>query len=200
MQRGCGKGEKIVCGRFQLDVSLETLEEMFESLQVPEQEILQTGELTPGRAISLIEKHNQAYALKTAYWGRKHEKGLQINARSERWGRTYLRYERCIIPASGYYEWNHLTKAKTLFEAKSKDLFFLAGILAVDELGKKEAMILTKDAEESIAMIHPRMPIVFDLSRSKQYLNLPEQDPKHWETVKNWQTRICSSEQMSFFK
>lgn len=189
-----------MCGRFQLDVSLETLEEMFESLQVPESTVLQTGELTPGRPISVIGKKQDTFVLHNAYWGRKHEKGLQINARSERWKSNYIRFEKCIVPASGYYEWHRLTKAKTLFEVESQELFFLAGLLAVDDLGKSAAMILTKEAEESIATIHPRMPIVFDLEHSKQYLNVLKTDPTQWKTVRNWQTRICSPEQMSFFK
>lgn len=189
-----------MCGRFQLDVSLETLEEMFENLQVPEQEILQTGELTPGRTISLIGMREKFYSLDHAFWGRKQEKGLQINARSERWKNLYSNYEPCLIPASGYYEWNQRTKAKMFFQGNSQSLFFLAGILAVDEAGKREALIMTRDAEDSIVKIHPRMPVAFDLKNAKRYLTGLKEDPSQWQTVKDWTTDLCSPEQISFFE
>lgn len=188
-----------MCGRFQLDVSLETLEEMFESLQIPERQVLQTGELSPGRQITSIQYQDSNYVLKNGFWGKKRDKGLQINARIERWEKTYHHFNRCIIPATGYYEWNQQTKAKVLFEADANSMFFLAGVVAVDEGGRSETLIVTKDAEKEFKRIHPRMPVVFDLTGSKLFLKNQEYVPSAWKTLRQWHTKICSSEQMRLF-
>lgn len=188
-----------MCGRFQLDVSLETLEEMFESLRAPETEILQKGELSPGRLISHIQWQESEFSLKNSMWGIKREKGLQINARSERWTSHYKSVQRCIIPASAYFEWDQRSKAKVRFLSDRSSLFFLAGLVFSDQVGERQALIVTRDAEPELARIHPRMPVAFDLDAAKVFLRELSQGPKDWETVHGWQTKALSSEQISFY-
>jgi putative SOS response-associated peptidase YedK len=188
-----------MCGRFQLDVSLETLEEMFESLQVPEKAILQTGELSPGRLISHIQLHESGFFLGNSFWGVKREKQLQINARSEGWNHRYDLAQRCIIPASAYFEWDQRSKAKVHFQAEKSTVFFLAGLIDLNQVGDRQTLIVTREAEPEIARIHPRMPVVFDLDAAKCFLRELNQGPKDWETVHGWQTKVLSSEQISFY-
>jgi putative SOS response-associated peptidase YedK len=180
-------------------VSLETLEEMFESLQVPDMQMIMTGELSPGREITMIHRTGPEFHLQNVFWGRPRDKGLQINARSERWEKRYKGYQPCVIPASAYFEWNQHTKAKVLFEAQGHPLFFLAGVCMVGEAGKKEALVLTKPAESELMAIHPRMPIVFDLAGSKAFLKDSRQSSEGWATIKEWRTHLASDEQLRLF-
>ncbi|BES65482.1 SOS response-associated peptidase [Gottschalkiaceae bacterium SANA] len=188
-----------MCGRFQLDVSLETLEEMFESLMVPEKEILQEGELTPGRLISHIQRKESTFSLQNSHWGVKREKGLQINARSEVWNRSYHQAQRCIIPASAYFEWDQRSKAKVCFQTEQSSLFFLAGLIAYNSIGERQALIVTRDAEPEIVRIHSRMPVAFDLEAAQAYLRGSDHGPKEWKTIHRWQTKVLSSEQISLY-
>ncbi len=188
-----------MCGRFQLDVSLETLEEMFESLRAPETVKLQMGELSPGRLISHIQWQESEFTLQNSMWGIKREKRLQINARSERWTSHYESVQRCIIPASAYFEWDQHSKAKVRFLSDRSSLFFLAGLIVSDQVGERQALIVTRDADPMLARIHPRMPVVFGLGAAKSFLRELSQEPKDWETVHGWQTKVLSSEQISFY-
>lgn len=188
-----------MCGRFQLDLSLETLEDMFEHLNVPEKEALQRGELTPGRVISHIQWQDSVFSLQNSHWGIKRENGLQINARSEGWNQQYHQVQRCIIPASAYFEWDQRSKAKVLFQTEQGSLFFLAGLITFNPSGKRQALIVTRDAELEIAKIHPRMPVAFDGDGAKLFLQGLDQGPKEWKTIHRWKTRVLSSEQISFY-
>ena len=188
-----------MCGRFQLDVSLETLEEMFEGLLVPEKDILQGGELTPGRLISHIQGKGSTLSLQNSHWGVKREKGMQINARSEGWNRSYHQTKRCIIPASAYFEWDQKSKAKVCFQTEKSSLFFLAGLIAFNPIGERQVLIVTQDAEPEIVRIHSRMPVAFDLVAAQAYLGRLNYGPKEWETIHRWQTKVLSSEQISFY-
>lgn len=93
-------------------------------------------------------------------------KGLIINARSETVAVKPLfcesaRCRRCLIPASGYYEWERRDGRQTKYaitldgDAPS----FLAGIYLTAGGRSARFVILTRDAAPNIAFIHDRMPV-----------------------------------------
>ena len=83
---------------------------------------------------------------------------------------------RCIIPASWYYEWEHIptangkTKAgeKYAIMPKGGELTWLCGLYRMEE-GYPHFVILTREPGESIAFIHDRMPMI-----------LPEEAVERW--------------------
>lgn len=74
------------------------------------------------------------------------------------------RYGRCLIPASGYYEWSGPRVDKTphyISLIDNRPVFFFAGLYAVaGEIAS--CTILTREALPEIADIHPRMPVILD--------------------------------------
>jgi len=87
-----------------------------------------------------------------------------------------LRYQRCIIPASAFFEWkgNPGAKAKYRIARKDGDLFGFAGLYehwrdpnTDGEL--TTCTIITTQPNELVAPIHIRMPVIL----------LPE-DEEHW--------------------
>jgi putative SOS response-associated peptidase YedK len=86
-----------------------------------------------------------------------------------------LRSQRCIIPASGFFEWkgNPGAKAKYRIARKDGDLFGFAGLYDTwHDPGGGElttCTIITTQPNELVAPIHNRMPVIL----------LPE-DEDHW--------------------
>ncbi len=89
--------------------------------------------------------------------------GLLINARAETAAekRSFsgsLRNRRCVIPASGFYEWDRY-KARFRFRAPGRPLVLLAGIYRPEPDGNRY-VILTTEANRSMAPVHDRMPVM----------------------------------------
>ena len=96
-----------------------------------------------------------------------------INARSETAAtkpafRDLLTNRRCLIPADGFYEWQHRGKAKQphCFEVNDGELFAFAGLWDRwrDPSGQwlKSFSILTTTANAVTSAVHDRMPVILD--------------------------------------
>jgi len=97
--------------------------------------------------------------------------GVVINARSETAAeksmfRSSLSCRRCVVPSSGFYEWTHDSgpKEKYLLQVPSSSTLYMAGIYNTfrDEHGVQYSayVILTTAANESVATLHDRMPVI----------------------------------------
>src|SRR5207244_1908423 len=74
--------------------------------------------------------------------------------------RGAVRRHRCIIPASGFYEWQAVPDAKLkqpwYFRRKDSSLVGLAGFFAHDADGQTTFLIITTKANELLRPIHDR--------------------------------------------
>ncbi|MCB8836029.1 SOS response-associated peptidase [Aurantimonas sp. VKM B-3413] len=114
---------------------------------------------------------------------------LLFNARSETVAeknafRAALRYRRCLVPASGFYEWRRRGEAKPqpyFLTSRGEAAFAFAGIeetwLSPDGSEIDTAAILTKPASGALASIHERMPVVIHSDDHDAWLNCREIDP-----------------------
>ena len=115
-------------------------------------------------------------------------KGLIINARCETAAvrpmfRESWASRRCAIPASCYFEWEHLaapggkkkTGAKFRLETGA-GLSWLCGLYRMEE-GIPRFVILTREPGESIRFIHDRMPLILPESAVEQWIR-PETHPE----------------------
>ena len=108
---------------------------------------------------------------------------LLINARAETATekptfRTLARETRCVLPASGYYEWTKADSEKNPHFISSdlqKTLFWsFAGLVRVTEEDgelKQETVILTKPATPQLESIHHRMPVLLAPEQVQDWLN-----------------------------
>jgi putative SOS response-associated peptidase YedK len=142
------------------------------------------GEVFPSDIVPVQVGEGQYQPMKWGFAG--HDKRLIINARSETAAAKPLFKEamaerRCLIPASGYFEWQKadsgkagsatLGKAKTSKASKHKTkyaftlpsgLMYLAGCYRQEkDVPVPSFVILTRDASEGIQHIHDRMPVIF---------------------------------------
>lgn len=105
-------------------------------------------------------------------WAKDPAIGSQlINARSETVAekpsfRHAVKYRRCIVPASGFFDWKHEGKVKTPYYFRMKDgtPLGLAGLWeewkAPDGTLLDTFTILTTTANKVVAPIHDRMPVI----------------------------------------
>lgn len=106
-----------------------------------------------------------------------------FNARSESAGSKPLfadsmRRRRCLIPAAGYYEWDHTggSGEKYLFSLPDAEPLWLAGLYRLRDGIQPEFTVLTRPAEGGTEAFHDRMPLILPQSLTEEWLNAPAPD------------------------
>jgi putative SOS response-associated peptidase YedK len=159
-----------VCGRVELDLEISNpaMRRLTELLkrQFPEERIT-SGEKFPTDLLPVFTAGEDKPALKLMRWGfpKSGVSGQVINARSETAALKPLfaesfRLRRCILPTSGFYEWSHDgRKTKYLFRFPDDPMVYLAALYNEYE-NEQRFVILTQEANTSMADIHNRMPVI----------------------------------------
>jgi len=120
-----------------------------------------SGEVSPGTALPLLVAGGKKADVAFLCWGIPLSDGkLLINARAETAAqkpmfRGALAARRCALLTTGFYEWN-AEKKKFRFRLPDSASLYLAGLY--DEQGR--FVVLTRAANESMAEVHDRMPVV----------------------------------------
>ncbi|WP_147539293.1 SOS response-associated peptidase [Anaerotruncus rubiinfantis] len=158
-----------MCGRYNFS------QEESEEIQAIVREIerrqgvtgLKTGEIYPTNAAPVLLAENDAITPALFSWGFPGFKGQRviINARAETapekpMFRASLAARRCVIPSTGFYEWdNHRQKYR--FNLPDSTALYMAGFYN-EFKGEPRYVILTTAANNSIADVHNRMPVVLE--------------------------------------
>ena len=100
-------------------------------------------------------------------------KGLVFNARSEsvfekRMFRNSVSQRRAAVPVSWFYEWNK-NKERFTFTKEGSRILFLAGFYGRYEDGDR-FVILTTQANASMAPVHSRMPLVLEREQVREWI------------------------------
>ena len=100
-------------------------------------------------------------------------KSLVINARAEslrekRMFAESARTRRCVLPASGFYEWD-AAREKVCFTVADRDVIYLGGLWRPAEDGN-EFVVITKEANESMRPVHDRMPMLLTPEEVRRWL------------------------------
>lgn len=163
-----------MCGRFFLE--LKALLELEERIDYEfERDLLLAKDNYPSNQIPIIIKNKNNLNIQKAKWGFKtFDNKLLINARSETLlekptFKNEVLNHRCIVIASGFYEWDH-HKHKFTFINKDEQIMYLAGLYRIVE-GQKEVTIITTGANESMQGIHHRMPLILTAKQMQLWLN-----------------------------
>lgn len=75
---------------------------------------------------------------------------------------------RCVLPASWFYEWDR-EKTKNTFYLPERKPMFLAGIYNMLE-NERRFVVLTTEANASMAPVHDRMPLLLNPEQIKPWL------------------------------
>jgi putative SOS response-associated peptidase YedK len=120
--------------------------------------------------------------------GSKDGRGF-INARSETIGEKpsfseSFQRRRCLIPADGFYEWERIGEIAQpyFFQMKDELPFAFAGVWDEwrgDENSIASCAIITTKANELLASIHDRMPVILPFESYDTWLSGESQLPKN---------------------
>ena len=170
-----------MCGRYVVVIDKKTLDDILKEVQshsVSEAVMMTVkmeGEIFPTDTVPI--RTVDGYQIMR--WGFRTDKRDVINARSETamekpMFRTNMIERRCLVVASGYYEWKHEPngkKTKYEFSMPDKSLFYLAGCYRI-ERGSSDCsfVILTREATPEFSSIHDRMPVVFTSQQADSWL------------------------------
>lgn len=136
---------------------------------------MKTGEIYPSDIVPAVT----AVAPVLMKWGfpRFDGKGLVINARLETADekpmfRKSFAGQRCLLPASRYFEWEKTGTAKRKYSLGLREPIYLAGLYRLEPtLNTPSFVILTRPAAEGIAFIHDRMPVILSKETHEQWLS-----------------------------
>ena len=180
-----------MCGRYLISTEEEILEmrEIIHEINrryagKPELDRMKRGEIFPTDTVPVIALEENKLQPQLFIWGfpRWQGKGVIINARSETAGekgmfRHALKKQRCIIPASGFYEWRHTQgkkpKDKYLLRRPETPMLYMAGLYKVYEkegIFRQAFVILTTGANDSVRAIHDRMPVIISGDEQERWL------------------------------
>ena len=174
-----------MCGRFALYASAEELEDTFD-IMLPGP-VTARYNIAPGQQILAVRRDAEGREATRLRWGlvpawaKAPATGYRlINARSEGVTekpafRNAFRRRRCLIPASGFYEWTAIGQGRVPYYIRMKDdcLFAFAGLYDEwhDAAGPTvtTCAVITTEPNEVVRPIHDRMPAI-----------LREGDEEHW--------------------
>lgn len=165
-----------MCGRFVADIPADELKKIFALIETPQLE--PRFNVAPTQQVAAVRNDGDRNRLDLLRWGfvPSWSKDLSfgshlINARSETVAekpafRHAIKYRRCIIPSSGFYEWDHSAGKKQPYYIQLADQapMCLAGLWeswkAPDDRVIETFAILTTAANKLIEPIHDRMPVI----------------------------------------
>ena len=163
-----------MCGRYFVDDGMEReLKNTFRSVDTSKFQA-KAGDVCP-TDWAFILTGTKEICLTQMRWGfrKKDQKDLLINARVETvkekpMFNESMRYNRCVIPASGFYEWNRIGEKASFCPLCGKVLFMVGIWKKVED--ENQFTILTTIPNASVAPVHDRMPLVLDRDEVPQWL------------------------------
>lgn len=191
-----------MCGRYTLRATPKELAEIFSLFREPEWDQPRYN-IAPTQTVLTIQFDEDAAPREPVLrrwglvpsWAKDAKIGNSlINARGETVAvkpsfRAAYKRRRCLIPASGFYEWQKL-------EAKRKQPYYIAledgrpmafaGLYehwqAPDGTALDTCCIITTDANQPMSEIHDRMPVILDSDDYDRWLD-PSQDAGALQTL-----------------
>lgn len=165
-----------MCGRWYVDLMADDeLKEYYAQLK-NKNGIKIAGEVFPSDHVMVIAKNkNCNKSVFNMEWGYHIGRNLVFNARSETLFDKPLFNDgiinrRCVIPANHYYEWHKETKDKNVIKEENSNIMYFLGIYRFEN-NEPVCTIITKDATESMAPLHDRMPVIITKDEINDWLN-----------------------------
>lgn len=181
-----------VCGRFVSSSKPDELAGYFAAEVTPGAELAANWNVAPTSEVYVVHHDGRARRLDAFRWGllppwaKDRSVGARmINARAETLAdksafRQAFARRRCIVPADGFYEWTkvagHKRKQPWYIHRPDGEPYAFAGLWERWRPGPEEpwtlsCTIITGAANETMAALHDRMPIVLPPDRWASWLD-----------------------------
>ncbi len=168
----------VMCGRFNLTADPERVKHTFHLQRLPRYQT--SYNIPPGQKIlCIVQLDDDSYKSVNLHWGliphwskdRKISHNL-INARAETVDkkpafRNAYQQRRCLVPATGFYEWQKQEQGKQayLIDRDDQQIFAFAGLWEYWEHDTEtvySCTIITTAANDLMQPIHQRMPVIIN--------------------------------------
>ena len=177
-----------MCGRFVLITGLKNIQKKF-NIQNISCDYQPSWNIAPSQSVPVVICHNGINQLVCYRWGLipswSRDPSIVeklINARAETVDKNpsfkdAFKKRRCLIVADGFYEWKREGKRKMplYFYLKSHQPFGFAGLyetwISPDKKEMKTCVIITTAANELIAPVHNRMPVILSREQERVWLD-----------------------------
>ncbi|PKR88782.1 DUF159 family protein [Pleomorphomonas diazotrophica] len=190
-----------MCGRFVLIESLRMMQNLFGFPPPPgfDKRLLDMGHrynIAPTQPIAVVDAgldgtrhaHLVRWGLIPSWTKDAKTQSLLFNARSETAAdkpsfRNAMRHRRCLVPASGFYEWRRMGTAKMPYYIRPRDgsTMAFAGLsetwLGPDGSEIDTGAILTTAANRLMSVLHDRMPVILDPRDWDEWLDCGNRRP-----------------------
>ncbi len=176
-----------MCGRYTLAAGPEYIAEYFQ-IDGPIPEFQPCWNITPAGDVPVIcQAPDDGRTCSLMHWGliphwakERNAKYKMINAKAETLSsrpayRTAYKHRRCLIPASGFYEWHLEQNGKQPYYIfpKNEDLLAFAGLWEYWE-GEhiiNSCTIITTESNTLLQSIHDRMPVIIGKNNYQDWLD-----------------------------
>lgn len=173
-----------MCGRFTLFAEWARLLAHFGITEAPAWQWQARYNIAPTQQVPVVLHSGQARCLRLMNWGMPaHTLGARplINARGETVAskpafRDAFASRRCLVPASGFYEWRQTAAGKQPMFIHPPEQTPLAFAAIWQESGRQEpesVAIITSEANATVRPIHDRMPVILPPQHYQNWLAAP---------------------------
>ena len=167
-----------MCGRFAVTLPQDAMAQLFEARPANDLPNIPNFNVCPTNAVHVVHNQGEGRDLVSMRWGfiphwykSPTDGPLLINARSETIAekpafRAACRERRCLIPATGFYEWTKDDEGKRLpwyiHPSDEQPLVFAGVWQDWEREGERHrtCAIVTCKANPTMSQIHARMPVV----------------------------------------
>ena len=174
-----------MCGRYVNKNSFEDIEKLFpvDLIQSPSMSIQPSYNICPTQYSPVVVSAGEKHYMENMHWGlipswskdSKFATNL-INARIETIQdkpsfKGLIHTNRCIVIASGYYEWVQTNSGKQPYYIHGEGGVLLIAGLWTCWNDTKSFTIITKSANSNVSSIHHRMPLVIEKNHIESFLD-----------------------------
>jgi putative SOS response-associated peptidase YedK len=184
-----------MCGRYSTSSAvISALAERFNAQQKLE-EYEPNHNIKPTQDAPTVLEHEDQRHLYLMHWGlipfwaKDPKIGYKMfNARAETVAekpafKNSFRRKRCLVPATGFYEWKQEGRGKVpyLFTVGDNEIFGFAGLYDTWRTPNGEHLytytIITTSANELVSSVHDRMPVILPRDQEQLWIDPTVDDP-----------------------
>ncbi|MEL7254894.1 MAG: SOS response-associated peptidase [Pseudomonadota bacterium] len=167
-----------MCGRFAVTLPSDAMAQLFQARPANDLPDVPNYNICPTNAVHVVTSEDGVRALQSFRWGflphwykTPSDGPLLINARAETIAekpafKAAARTRRCLIPATGFYEWTKDEDGNRLpwyISPKGDEPLAFAGVWQhwdKGDTGMNTCAIVTTGANLTMSQIHHRMPVI----------------------------------------
>ena len=166
-----------MCGRYDNLIARHAMQDLFHAERLPDSNFPPRYNVAPTQDVPIVRLGRDGVReVVMARWGlipfwmKEWPKKPFINARTETVEKMPMFREafarrRCLVPATGFFEWQQRASGKQPYRIRRRDLepFALAGLWEFARLDGREivsAAIIVGPANETVGALHDRMPAI----------------------------------------